>query len=136
MGQNSEKTLVRVTALLREYFQADTAQSVIEVAAEDWLDALQPFPDWAIRRACRWWQGVDNPDRRKRPLIGDIVGICRNEVALVELARKAIAGPIVAIADHPPARKRVTAERAAALTREILGKDRDMGDVVRPKRLP
>lgn len=136
MGQNSEKALVRVTALLREYIQADTAQSVIEVAAEDWLDALQPFPDWAICRACRRWQGVNTPDRRKKPLIGDIVEICRNKVALVALARKAIARPAMPIADHPSERERVTAERAAALTREIFDKDRDMGDVGRPKRMP
>lgn len=134
-----ERALVRVVALLRQYFTTDTAQSVIEVEAEDWADALGGFPDWAVRNACRWWQGADNPNRRKKPLIGDIVEICRNEAALLSLARDRVR-QFDRAAIAPPEREvrpdRVTPERAAEIMREVFGDERAAEMAGAPKRFP
>lgn len=64
--------LARVASLLLPYYEKDTPQSVREMEAEDWLESLIGVPQWAIDRAVRWWKGPDNPDRRRRPLEGDI----------------------------------------------------------------
>lgn len=132
-----ERALVRIAALLRQYFQTDTAQSVIEVEAEDWLAEMRDFPDWAIRRACRWWQGADNPNRRRKPMIGDIVEICRNEVALLSMARVALTrNDRPAIAVQQGDRKRVTAEQAAAIIRKAYGDDVNAESIGQPKTFP
>jgi hypothetical protein len=129
--------LVRVVALLRQYFQADTVQSVIEVEAEDWADALAPFPDWAIRRACRWWQGAGNPKRDKKPKIGDIEEICINEMALVSMARDRVNRAdrqIMRPKDQP--KKRVTAEQASRIIRDVFGADLGPDAIGQPNRFP
>lgn len=64
--------LARVAALLSPYYEKDTPQAIREMEAEDWLAALEGKPQWAITAAVRWWQGDSNPDRRKRPMQGDI----------------------------------------------------------------
>lgn len=133
-----EKALVRVVALLRQYFQTDTAQSVIEVEAEDWADALSPFPDWAIRRACRWWQGADNPNRKRKPMIGDIVEICRNETGALDMAKKRLSDFDFAGAKRLPLPKgeRVSPARAAQIMREVYGADRAADAIGNPKKFP
>jgi hypothetical protein len=70
----------RVAALLSPYYEKDIPQSVREMEAEDWREALREFPQWAIERAVRWWKGEENPDRRKRPMEGDIAARCRLEM--------------------------------------------------------
>lgn len=72
---NPSWILARVASLLLPYYEKDTPQAVREMEAEDWLESLADMPQWAIDRAVRWWKGSDNPDRRKRPLEGDIAGI-------------------------------------------------------------
>jgi len=80
--------LARVAALLSPYYEKETPQAVREMEAEDWRDALAEFPRWAIERAVRWWKSADNPDRRKRPLEGDIAARCRIEMNGVPSAVK------------------------------------------------
>lgn len=72
--------MARVASLLSPYYEKDTPQSVREMEAEDWLEQLAPFPQWAVDRAVRWWKGMENPDRRKRPMEGDISARCKVEM--------------------------------------------------------
>lgn len=72
--------MARVAALLSPYYDRDTPQAVRQMDAEDWLLELSPYPQWAIERAVRWWKSSDNPDRRKKPLEGDIAARCKVEM--------------------------------------------------------
>lgn len=112
--------LARVAALLSPYYEKETPQAVREMEAEDWREALAEFPRWAIERAVRWWKSADNPDRRKRPLEGDIAARCRVEmngvpsaVQMLELRRN---GRDFSQPQLP--RERVSAERAAEILAE------------------
>ena len=53
--------LARVAALLSPYYEKDVPQGVRKMEAEDWAEALQDFPQWAITNAVRWWKGEHNP---------------------------------------------------------------------------
>lgn len=72
---------------LEPYFSKDTPQSVKKAEASMWADALGKFPAWAVKRAIYWWQSADNPDRRRRPVFGDIEARARIEVAPLRAAR-------------------------------------------------
>ena len=72
--------MARVAALLNPYYDKDTPQAVRQMEAEDWLEALREYPQWAIERAVRWWKSEENADRRKRPLEGDIAARCKVEM--------------------------------------------------------
>lgn len=112
--------LARIAALLSPYYEKETPQAVREMEAEDWREALAEYPRWAIDRSVRWWKSADNPDRRKRPLEGDIAARCRIEmggvpsaVKLLELRRN---GPDLTKKEEP--RERISKEKAAELLRE------------------
>jgi hypothetical protein len=83
--------------------------------AEDWREALGEYPQWAIERAVRWWKSADNPDRRRRPLEGDIAARCRIEMDGVPSAVLAL-GMTREVA--PPDRERISPERAKAILQE------------------
>jgi hypothetical protein len=72
--------MARVAALLNPYYDKDTPQAVRQMEAEDWLEALREYPQWAIERAVRWWKSAENEDRRKKPLEGDIANRCAFEM--------------------------------------------------------
>ncbi len=55
--------------------------------AEDWNEELKEYPAWAIQSACRWWMSEGNPDRRKKPLPGDIAKRAKFEMGAVKLAK-------------------------------------------------
>lgn len=54
--------------------------------AEDWQEELAPYPSWAISNAARWWMSADNPDRRRKPLPGDIAERAKRERGIAKLA--------------------------------------------------
>lgn len=89
--------LARVLSLLNPYFEKETPQSAREMEAEDWVIALADYPQWAIQNAVRWWKGPENPDRKRRPLEGDIAARCRKEMDAVSAAKLMLAKPIRAI---------------------------------------
>ena len=105
--------MARVAALLSPYYDKDTPPSVRTMEAEDWLEALGHYPQWAIQRAARWWKSADNADRRKKPLEGDIAARCRIEMRGIGsvpdiIARKASGRWI---APEPPRSKMPDADR-------------------------
>lgn len=110
----------RVAALLSPYYEKDIPQAVREMEAEDWREALAEFPRWAIERAVRWWKSADNPDRRKRPLEGDIAARCRIEMNGVPSAMKMLelrrTGPDFTKKEEP--RARVCKETADEILRQ------------------
>lgn len=68
--------MARVAALLSPYYDKDTPQAVRVMEAEDWMEELAPYPQWAIERAVRWWKSAHNERRNRRPLEGDISARC------------------------------------------------------------
>jgi len=113
--------MARVAALLNPYFEKDTPQAVREMEAADWAEELAEFPQWAIERAVRWWKSAGNPDRRRRPLEGDIAARCHAEMDAVYAARRAarLSSPIRAVQTPPPSR--VTKEAAAEIMARAFG---------------
>lgn len=113
--------LARVAALLLPYYNADTAQAVRELEAEDWRDALSPYPKWAIERAVRWWKSAENKKRHKRPVEGDIVERAKMEMGLVKYAQFRVREFDGKAEDHakrlqrPTEPERVTAEAASSI---------------------
>jgi hypothetical protein len=87
----------RIASLLAQYFQGDISEGMMKSIADDWYHELKDFPAWSIAKAVRWWIGKDNPDRRKKPMTGDIA----------ERAQKEL-GPLMA----PQPRERISKERA------------------------
>lgn len=111
----------RVAALLSPYYEKDIPQAVRKMEAEDWEIALRGFPKWAIERAVRWWKSDANPDRRKRPIEGDIAARCRVEmngvpsaIQILELRRN---GRDFSQPQLP--RERISADRAAEILRVV-----------------
>lgn len=127
---NPSWILARVASLLLPYYEKDTPQAVREMEAEDWLESLADMPQWAIDRAVRWWKGPDNPDRRKRPIEGDIAGRAkmhwgnmRAVPAIIDRKRN----PSRYLPKPEVKREYPTPERAAEIMREIGFKPRTFG---------
>jgi len=125
--------MARVASLLNPYYDKDTPQGVRQMEAEDWLEALRDYPQWAIERAVRWWKSEDNVKRRLRPLEGDIGERCRVEMrgigAVPELLRIKANGryvePEAPRPKLPQAERQAIAER---VLRDAKFKVKGMGD--------
>ena len=120
---NSTWCMARVAALLSPYYDKNTAQAVREIEAEDWLEALAPYPQWAIERAVRWWKSADNADRRKKPLEGDISARCKVEMrgigSLPEIMNRKATGRWI---ETEPPREKTTPEQRKSMANEVLAK--------------
>lgn len=121
LSEPAESTwlMARVAALLSPYFEKETPRAVREMEAEDWLEALGEYPQWAVEQAVRWWKSAANPDRRKRPLEGDIAARCEAEMrdfqAVPAILRRKLSPPVVYHPQPRPERPRVTADAAAEI---------------------
>jgi len=104
----------RIASLLAQYFQGDISEGMMKSIADDWYHELKDFPAWSISKAVRWWIGKDNPDRRKKPMTGDIAERAQKELGPLIVARAAInrfdRGHVPLIAQQP--RERMSKERA------------------------
>ncbi len=96
--------MARVAAMLAQYFTADLPQSVVAIQAEDWLEAQRNQPQWATTEAVRWWKSADNPDRKRRPLVGDIAGRVGVEMEVLFVADRAVQRQV----QRPPAEPQLT----------------------------
>lgn len=82
----------RVASLLSPYYEKNTPQGIREMEADDWVLALRLYPRWAIDAAVRWWKGLDNDNRHRRPLEGDISKRATAEMMAVNAAKIKISG--------------------------------------------
>lgn len=107
--------MARIAALLSPYYEKEVPQGVRRIEAEDWAVALAEFPKWAIERSVRWWKSADNPNRRKRPLEGDIAARCKSEMEPIRAARIALASgePLAVVPRTEADRTMPLAERRA-----------------------
>lgn len=122
-----EWVMARTAALLSPYYEKDVPQGIRMMEAEDWADALAEFPQWAIQKAAQWWKSADNPNRRKRPLEGDIADRARHEMEAVRAAKiraRLNGGPVQAAPERTG--NRMTAEEADRIIAEV-GKARRIG---------
>lgn len=118
---NPSWILARVASLLLPYYEKDTPQAVREMEAEDWLESLADMPQWAVDRSVRWWKGPDNPDRRKRPVEGDIARLAKqllNNIQAVQVIVDRKRDGAFGSAPSEENRERPTAERAAEILRQ------------------
>jgi hypothetical protein len=118
------KIMARVLALLNPYFDKDTPQAIREIEAEDWAAALGCQPYWAIEKAARWWKSDANPDRRKRPLEGDLVARVKREMDAVNAARFMLAQGVASRSQAEkqppePEQERISGDRAAEIMAEV-----------------
>jgi hypothetical protein len=114
-------TMARIAALLSPYYERDVPQAVRVMEAEDWAEALAEYPQWAIQNAVRWWKSEHNPDRRKRPMEGDIAARCNREVQPIKAARfilsRDIQPPPITATLQPDSRRPAQEERQAFAAR-------------------
>lgn len=75
--------MARVLALLTPYFTSNIPEGVRRIEAEDWRAALEKFPAWAVEKACRWWKSDLNPERKRKPMDGDIAGRAKFEMGIL-----------------------------------------------------
>lgn len=75
--------MARVLALLTPYFTANIPETVRRIEAEDWMAALKAYPHWAIEKAVRWWKSDENPERKRKPMDGDIVERVKFEMGVL-----------------------------------------------------
>lgn len=120
------RTMARVAALLEPYFDKGTSVAIKEIEMEDWAEAMKDAPYWAIERACRWWKSGDNPNKRKRPLEGDIMERVRIEMGAVNAAKIRLQSPRL---HAPEAEPRISpspedVEERRKLAEEILSRFR------------
>lgn len=85
--------MARVAALLEPYFDKGTPVSIKMIEMEDWAEAMKDSPYWAIEKACRWWKSEENPEKRRRPIEGDIMARIRVEMGAVRAAQIKLASP-------------------------------------------
>lgn len=104
----------RVAALLSPYYEKDIPHGVRKMEADDWVTELHGYPQWAIERAVRWWKSSKNPDRRKRPMEGDISARVRFEMGPVRAAETYARMGGVPAHDQGDRGPRCTADQAAA----------------------
>ena len=80
----------RVVTLLSQYFVGATSDNVMRGIAADWVFELNGLPEWALQDACRWWMSKDNPQRKRKPLAGDISDRAYQEMVIVRAAKNAV----------------------------------------------
>lgn len=117
-----EWIMARAAAILSPYYAKDVPQIVREIEAEDWLEALAEYPQWAIERAARWWKGESNPDRRKAPLEGDIAARCKVEMGGIDVVPRLVETIRSRREYHTvqePPRKIIDAETANRIMEEV-----------------
>lgn len=119
--------MARIAALLSPYYEKDVPQAVREMEAEDWAEALDGKPQWAIEKAVRWWKGADNPDRRKRPLEGDILARCRVEMDAVRAAERVLRSNLTTTPVPVKHREPLSEDRAAEIMKQAGFRPRKFG---------
>lgn len=112
----------RALSLLSHYFISEEDERVAKAKAKDWGDILSGYPAWAINNAAQWWMSMENPERKRKPLPGDIQERAYKEMMGVRAAETVLqtrnasevnAGSIEA--QSPP---RVSTEAARAIMEE------------------
>lgn len=118
--------MARVLSLLTPYFTANVPESVRVMEAEDWHAALSDQPQWAIEKAVRWWKSDANPDRRKKPLEGDILAKVKEFTGVLTYGKFMIdrfdAGHRAPVIAPPAYRAPVDPAERQRISEEILGK--------------
>ena len=111
----------RIAALLLQYFQGEISERMMRVIAADWCHEMQEFPAWAIAKSVRWYISRINPDRRRKPLPGDISDIAQRELGPIFAAKDAIRrfdqGVVLRIEEAPA--ERMSKERAEEIMDEV-----------------
>lgn len=76
----------RVLSLLSHYYVSAEDERATKAKAKDWGDILRGYPAWAINNAAQWWMSMENPERKRKPLPGDIQERAYKEMMCVRAA--------------------------------------------------
>ena len=82
--------LGRVATLQAQYYTTNLPEAMQEAIAEDWYQSLKQYPAWSIANAVRWYMSKDNPQRKSKPICGDIEERCHIELANIRYAEHAV----------------------------------------------
>jgi hypothetical protein len=96
-------TAARIHTLLVQTYVLAAEEIINEQVAEDWLNALESYPAWAIKAACDEWCAESHNGRK--PTAGDIASLCAKQLALVRrlnVEAKAVLGRPVSRAGQSP----------------------------------
>lgn len=118
LASHREKIASSVKIVLSAYFQPHEAEEIRAGQLAWWCDELQDWTQEQVVYSLRKWNR-DNPD--KRPTPGHIVAIMK------ELRGRKIAAQLPKPAPEPP-QDRITAERAAEISRQYGYNIRTFGD--------
>lgn len=126
----------RVAGLLSQYYTVDVPAAAHSLIAEDWLEALSEYPQWAITRSVRWWKSDANPERRKRPLEGDISAHCKKELEVLRLAEWAVrrypfGARLTVVPPQPALKPELTAEEKAESKKRVAQMAAEVGRSMR-----
>jgi hypothetical protein len=69
-----KRITLRITALLGQYWTGDDSPDVRALIIRDWLTDVGEFTPEIVDEACDEWR--QGPERRRKPLSGDIRAIC------------------------------------------------------------
>jgi hypothetical protein len=113
-----DQIVVMVVTLLS--FKRDVTRSLPtdDGVAALWREILAPYPAWAVREACIWWLGADNPNCGFPPVPGQIEARVREVLAPLHRAANICRLGVVPPALPPEERVWVTPEQAAQIMRE------------------
>lgn len=113
--------LRRTNAVLSLYFDPDLDPQTKAELRQEFVIALEAFPNWATQRAFDQWV----KDAKRRPSPGDIVSLASLQVKAItdEMARRAK----VSVPAIGETRERVSKEAAAAILAEVGFSPRRMG---------
>lgn len=83
-GQHASWIAGRIKTLLAHYFQPDNPSELEEAAIDDWIEALLPFSQYAIKTACTNYL---REEPRRRPTPGSVVAYAHKANRQVEARR-------------------------------------------------
>jgi hypothetical protein len=83
-GQHAQWISGRIETLLGHYFQPDNPSELLEAAIDDWIEALLPFSQYAIKTACTNYL---REEPRRRPTPGSVVAYAHKANREVEARR-------------------------------------------------
>lgn len=115
--------MARVLRMLSHYYVADAVDGALEGVADDWAWELEGLPAWAVSNAVRWWMSGENPDRRKKPMPGDISERAKHEMralTVIDVALKRYERGGNVLPFKPEPREELTAEERQKRANEIM----------------
>jgi hypothetical protein len=80
----------RVLVLLSHYFTMQSDAHITAAIAQDWIDILSGYPQWAIDKACKKY--LAGPNCSRKPIQGNILQLVKGEMLVIKDAENVLDG--------------------------------------------